>query len=367
MGNVINNNENVMNNGNIEENVEMSENNNENISNVKEIENIENTENKIDVDFNDYNEVYMNIPNTENIVYNNENLNMVNNENNLNELNNLNDLNNLNYINNLSELNNLNNLSNLNWLQKSILKIKEKLEIIISTVGDICIEKESFKGLKLPFPRTIPEKCELIKKYNEYFLNQNFPKFICKNEFNKTESKQHINEFEKLLNWKKYRILFGKIDYLVLRTTIFDLDMSLKLTPEDNIIKNNYPIEYWNNTITNKKKIYYVNNEYFDQFCNRFNNEALILNKFANLSYLITTSADFNNNLLSSCKVEYEYQKNNKLLNEKSKKQTAKLSFSEKKVNSKLNTFIYKPKYEKQKIMMPSATQANLQGIIYII
>jgi hypothetical protein len=75
------------------------------------------------------------------------------------------------------------------------------------------------------------------------------------------------------------------MDYLILRNSIFELDNSLKYTNDYNIKS-----EFINKTLAMRKKNTYVNNEPFEQFCNQLINDELILNRFSNISYSISST-----------------------------------------------------------------------------
>jgi hypothetical protein len=260
------------------------------------------------------------------------------------------------------------------------------------------------KLMRLPNARKILDKCTTIRKHYEFSSTQNYGcnlpvnstitglststntssnnqsssnvqstlKDPSNNKFsdynnNNNINKQHINEFEKLLNWKKYRIYLSKMDYLIIRKSPFDLDLSLKFQAEESLVKMNISLEILTESLNYKRKMTYVNSEPFQQFCNQMQNENLILEKFANLAYSITSanihSIVFNSeddeggflfntsinkllykNFLVS-KYELEHQKSNKGNNTSTSNTFAHIT--KKKVNSKLNTFVYKPKYDK--------------------
>ncbi len=208
------------------------------------------------------------------------------------------------------------------------------------------------KNPKLPILRKIPEKCEIIRKYYNFYCSQNYGNNLPIQT--KSELKNQIFEFEKLLNWKKYRILLGKMDYIVIRTSQFDLDNNLKFTKGQGT-KPELPSEILANTNYSKKKQYYVNNESFEQFCNMFMNEDLTVYKFANISYFIYFSKVNNNPQLVEL-FDHKYNLEFSMISQTKHKMdktasSVKSLFNfnlERKINSKMNTFIYKPKYEKQ-------------------
>jgi len=208
------------------------------------------------------------------------------------------------------------------------------------------------KNPKLPILRKIPEKCEIIRKYYNFYCSQNYGNNLPIQT--KSELKNQIFEFEKLLNWKKYRILLGKMDYIVIRTSQFDLDNNLKFI-KGQVTKPELPSEIMANTNYSKKKQFYVNNESFEQFCNMFMNEDLTVYKFANISYFIYFSKVNNNPQLVEL-FDHKYNLEFSMISQTKHKMdktasSVKSLFNfnlERKINSKMNTFIYKPKYEKQ-------------------
>jgi hypothetical protein len=181
------------------------------------------------------------------------------------------------------------------------------------------------KTVKLPHSRKINEKCELIHKYYEFHNSQNYGSNLPLqaittsgqtsvsyvtyiNKYNDYH-KQYINEFEKLLNWKKYRIYLTKLDYVNPRATTLELD--------DYIVKNQTEsnttgLSLYNNP-TVKKTNSYLNTDPFEQFCNQLFNEELILSRYANISYSVSSSVlkKTEYNIQPSFKYELEFNKKN--------------------------------------------------------
>ena len=145
---------------------------------------------------------------------------------------------------------------------------------------------------------------------------------------------------------------------------------------QSHFLKCNISLEILTESLNYKRRMTYVNNEPFQQFCNQMQNENLILNKFANLSYSITT-ANLHSTVFSSedcylspvtkllyknflfTKYELEHQKTSSAL----RTGVTVTIGTKKKLNSKLNTFVYKPKYDKLPkplfVQQPSATSSN--------
>ena len=190
-------------------------------------------------------------------------------------------------------------ISNKSKIKNKLTSIKNSLSTLINclNINELVIintqnSNDFLKNPKLPISRKIPEKCEIIKKYYNFYCSQNYGSSMPVQ--NKNEFKNQIFEFEKLLNWKKYRILLSKMDYIVLRTSHFDLDNNLKFTRSQGS-KLDLPSEFTLNTYHSKKKRYYINNESFEQFFNQFMNEELTVMKFSNISYFIHFSKINNN------------------------------------------------------------------------
>lgn len=208
------------------------------------------------------------------------------------------------------------------------------------------------------------------------------------NSNNEYVSKQQINtEFEKLLNWKKYRIFLSKLDHLNLRSNIFDLDTCLRmgLGCETNFkfkeIDNNLLVK----CLAYKSRFSYSNIDQFAQFINQMKNEDRIVKNFSNISFLIGKSYlnlkasnyynEQNNEFVrhTSFKYDLEFMKTSSFVDKKSKGKLSSLDklvtrisniqklkcLLGKKINSKLNTFIYKPKFDKLP-KQPIATGNNV-------
>ena len=252
---------------------------------------------------------------------------------------------------------------------------------LIFEKNQVSIINEDIKIPKLPNIRQLNDKFYLINKYYENYKiqnygmnfpleieNNNFPyKNYNNNNINENNSidytKISTNDFEKLLNWKKHRIYLSKKDNLTIRKKIFYLDNFIYNSSIQNI--NEYEF------FELHKKYYYLNNEQFEQYCNIIFNNNLISYNFSQISYKITSSIN-NKIFLLSNELEYipeinslffKYNENKKFdLNEILKFQSNNNNNStlftnkyngninkicRKKINSKLNIYVYKPKYEK--------------------
>jgi len=126
--------------------------------------------------------------------------------------------------------------------------------------------------------------------------NQNLitPQSLLINKLNELGyTRFQIAEFEKLLNWKKYRIYLAKLDNLLIRKDLFDLDTSLKILPEEKLLKqlNDIDFSLLVNTNFMNKRFTYVNLDGFHHFCNLLLNESLIVDKFSNISYLVNKNS----------------------------------------------------------------------------
>ena len=256
-------------------------------------------------------------------------------------------------------------------LKKILDYQKENCEII----------NQEIKEVPLPNTRQIPEKFKLINKYYDFYQIQgyglNFPLEIentnlnyednnlnnnmITNEYNKNQ----IHEFEKLLNWKKHRIFLSKVDSLNMRKKAFDIDLFISYSMNEHFI-NEYEFYYL------RKKYYFLNTDPFEKYCNMILNNDLLFNTFCQISFIITSTVVNKMYLLSN---ENEYDKkidelffynldnvkmdlsnNYKLEKENSSNNimfninnTTNMSLHKlkKKINSKLNLFIYKSKYDK--------------------
>jgi hypothetical protein len=102
-----------------------------------------------------------------------------------------------------------------------------------------------------------------------------------------TCNKYQIPEFDKLLNWKKYRIYLSKMDNLVIRKNLFDLDSNLKILPEEQLIKTLNSIDFSllvNSSFLNQR-FTYKNFDTFQHFVNSLQNENLIVGKYLDVFY----------------------------------------------------------------------------------
>ena len=251
---------------------------------------------------------------------------------------------------------------------------KEKIEII----------NQEIKEVPLPKTRKIAEKFKLINKYYDYYQKQgyglNFPLEIEKKNLNIEDNnnnmmmntntneynKNQINEFEKLLNWKKHRIFLSKVDSLNIRKNAFNIDLFINNLMNDSII-NKY--DYY----SLRKKYYFLNTEPFEKYCNMIFNNELIFNTFCQISFIISSTVVNKMYLLSNeneydkkidelffhnldnikmdtsnyLKLEKENSTNNLFMFNINNSTGNMLHKLKKKINSKLNLFIYKSKYDK--------------------
>ena len=249
---------------------------------------------------------------------------------------------NLNMIKTQQNLHNIQNiLDKLNLVKRNnnliikLLNINNKNNF---TILELCNSENLYKPIKLPIARKIYEKCEIINKYYDFFQTQvidynlyisnqqnqgNFnnlgnnsptntgglnninPILNKLNELN--VNKYQIMEFEKLLNWKKYRIYLSKLDNLNIRKDIFDLDFCLKILPEEKLLKQLNDIDFSNlsNTDFINKRLTYVNLDTFQQFCNSIINENLIVEKYSNISYSISKNC-LNKKLIFSDSIDID-------------------------------------------------------------
>ena len=258
---------------------------------------------------------------------------------------------------------------------KNLLDLqKEKIEII----------NQEIKETPLPKTRKIAEKIKLINKYYDFYKIQgyglNFPLEIEKTNLNIEDNniymnmninnneynKNQINEFEKLLNWKKHRIFLSKVDTLNVRKNAFDIDLFIGDSMNGSFI-NEY--DYY----SLRKKYYFLNTDPFEKYCNIILNNELIFNTFCQISFIISSTVVNKMYLLSN---QNEYDKkidklffynldnikmdtSNNLRMEKDTSSNNLFIFNinnntgnqihkiKKKINSKLNLFIYKSKYDK--------------------
>ena len=271
-------------------------------------------------------------------------------------------------------------------LQKILKEYKKDIDIIV-------LEKNS---PVLPGMRQIQEKFELIHVYN-YFrqiqglgnesklefnnnrkvININYSEIISTlngtansninynqkpQTLNNEYSRNQINEFEKLLNWKKARIYMNEYDTLKIRDINFNID-SYVFSSEETFADFEYKFYQL------KKKYLYISNDPFEQYCNSIDYSLHIINQFKNISAFVYDTL---------CTKNYLFDRNEKYMNEilelffktnqneainleelhnlemeiKKYKNINENSSSnrkiKKKTKSKINKFIYKQKYEKQ-------------------
>ena len=119
--------------------------------------------------------------------------------------------------------------------------------------------------------------------YNQNSQNLN-------NEYNRNQ----INEFEKLLNWKKARIYMNEYDTLKVRDINFNIDSYIFIS-EETLADFEYKFYQL------KKKYLYISNDPFEHYCNSIEYNLHIMNQFKNISAFIydtlcTKNYLFNNN-----------------------------------------------------------------------
>lgn len=199
---------------------------------------------------------------------------------------------------------------------------------------------------------------ELLSKKGLFNLNTYTPAISYINRVN-NYSIFPIHDFEKLLNWKKHRIYYSKEYTFNIRKDHFDFDKinSIMKSNTKDIKENDIEkivLQYIPNSLYSKSVYFYknnnfVNNDYFQQFANSIIFENYLIYKYSNISKLIESSIhnsdsinSFTNvsiNLYSKVnRIKYErYLLHDDIIKEKVKR----------KISSKLNMFIYHPKYEK--------------------
>jgi hypothetical protein len=274
-----------------------------------------------------------------------------------------------------------------------IQELQKILKDYKTTIDVINLEKNS---PVLPGMRQIQEKFELIHVYN-YFrqieglgnecklefnnnkkvkninyseiistlngtansnINYNQKPQVSSNEYNRNQ----INEFEKLLNWKKARIYMNEYDTLKIRDINFNID-SYVFSSEEPFA--DFEFKFYQL----KKKYLYISNDPFEQYCNSIDYSLHIINQFKNISAFVYDTL---------CTKNYLFDNNEKYMNEISElffktNQNEAINLEElhnleteikkykninensgssrkikKKTKSKINKFIYKQKYEKQ-------------------
>ena len=265
-----------------------------------------------------------------------------------------------------------------------------------TTIDVITLEKNE---IILPKMRDIQDKFEFIHVYNYFkqiqgigneckleindsnkvtnvnyteIINQlngtnnsaiNFSQKIQNNsEFNNYNNYCIINEFEKLLNWKKARIYMNAYDSLKIRDINFNSD-----TYEFNLKEPMSEYEFKFYQI--KKNYLYNTNEPFEQYCNMIDYDIYIINQFKSLSAFVYDTICTKNYLFDS-KEKYMNEIINLFFNEsqnepinleelhnleteiKKYKNINENNYSnhklKKKIKSKINKFIYKQRYDKQ-------------------
>ena len=189
-------------------------------------------------------------------------------------------------------------------------------------------------------------------------INYNQKPQASNNEFNRNQ----INEFEKLLNWKKARIYMNEYDTLKIRDINFNID-SYVFSSEEPFA--DFEFKFYQL----KKKYLYISNDPFEQYCNSIDYSLHIINQFKNISAFVYNTL---------CTKNYLFDNNEKYMNEISElflktNQNEAINLQElqhleteikkykninessgssrkikKKTKSKINKFIYKQKYEKQ-------------------
>ena len=278
----------------------------------------------------------------------------------------------------------------------SALGLIQELQNILKeykkTIDIIFLEKNT---PTLPSMRPIQEKFEFIHVYN-YFRQIQGVENECKLEFNnngkikninyseiistlngtansvnynqKTQStnneynRNQINEFEKLLSWKKARIYMNEYDTLKIRDVNFNI-YSYVFGSEESLA--DFEFKFYQL----KKKYLYLSNDPFEQYCNSIDYNLYIINQFKNISAFVYDTV---------CTKNYLFDKNEKYMKEilelffKSNKNDA-INLEElenleaeikkyknisensdscnkikKKIKSKINKFIYKQRYDKQ-------------------
>ena len=209
-------------------------------------------------------------------------------------------------------------------LQKILKEYKKDIDIIV-------LEKNS---PVLPGMRQIQEKFELIHVYN-YFrqiqglgnesklefnnnrkvininyseiistlngtansnINYNQKPQVSNNDYNRNQ----INEFEKLLNWKKARIYMNEYDTLKIRDINFNID-SYVFSSEETFA--DFEFKFYQL----KKKYLYISNDPFEQYCNSIDYSLHIINQFKNISAFVYDTL---------CTKNYLFDSNEKYMNE---------------------------------------------------
>ena len=212
-----------------------------------------------------------------------------------------------------------------------IQELQKILKDYKTTIDVINLEKNS---PVLPGMRQIQEKFELIHVYN-YFrqieglgnecklefnnnkkvkninyseiistlngtansnINYNQKPQVSSNEYNRNQ----INEFEKLLNWKKARIYMNEYDTLKIRDINFNID-SYVFSSEEPFA--DFEFKFYQL----KKKYLYISNDPFEQYCNSIDYSLHIINQFKNISAFVYDTL---------CTKNYLFDNNEKYMNE---------------------------------------------------
>lgn len=269
---------------------------------------------------------------------------------------------------------------------QNILKENKK------TIDVISLEKTS---QKLPAIRQIQEKFEFIHVYN-YFRQIQGVGNECKLEINNSGkikninyaeiistlngtansninynqkpqnsnseyNRNQINEFEKLLNWKKARIYMNEYDTLKIRDTNFNID-SYVFSSEETLADFEYKFYQL------KKKYLYITNDPFEQYCNSIDYNLHIIEQFKNISafvyetlytknYLFDSKEKHMNEILElffkpsqnePVNLEELHNLEMEIKKYKNINDSGSNNKIKKKIKSKINKFIYKQRYEKQ-------------------
>ena len=260
------------------------------------------------------------------------------------------------------------------------------------TIDVISLEKTT---QKLPAIRPIHEKFEFIHVYNYFrqiqgvgneckleinnsgkIKNINYAEIIstlngtANSNINYNQKPQNsnneynrnlINEFEKLLNWKKARIYMNEYDTLKIRDTNFNID-SYVFSSEETLADFEYKFYQL------KKKYLYITNDPFEQYCNSIDYNLHIIEQFKNISafvyetlytknYLFDSKEKHMNEILElffkptqnePVNLEELHNLEMEIKKYKNINDSGSNNKIKKKIKSKINKFIYKQRYEKQ-------------------
>ena len=169
-----------------------------------------------------------------------------------------------------------------------------------------------------------------------------------------------------------------------MRKKAFDIDLFIGKSMNESVI-NEY--DYY----SLRKKYYFLNTDPFEKYCNMIFNNELIFNTFCQISFIITSTVVNKIYLLSNeneyekkidelffdisnnYKLEKENSSNNIMFNINNNSGNIYLHKLKKKINSKLNLFIYKSKYDKTNsnttnkvIINPGNNNLNKDNIRYL-